>query len=85
MARHRLSIKSRTFSGSRRRVAASVRPNMPDISCTSRVRNDNPVNVLIKVTSKPGLVYEHDINNEISRYFDDQSRAAGLAVFSAGA
>ena len=25
----------------------------------------NPVNVLIKVTSKPGLVYEHDLNNEI--------------------
>ena len=26
----------------------------------------NPVNVLIKVTSKPGLVYERDIGNEIS-------------------
>lgn len=26
----------------------------------------NPVNVLIKVTSKPGLVYERDLTNEIS-------------------
>ncbi|MEO8070676.1 MAG: hypothetical protein ABI652_04695 [Acidobacteriota bacterium] len=26
----------------------------------------NPVSVLIKVTSKPGLVYEHDLGNEIS-------------------
>lgn len=26
----------------------------------------NPVNVLIKVTSKPGRVYEHDLTNEIS-------------------
>jgi serine/threonine protein kinase len=25
----------------------------------------NPVNVLIKVTSKPGLVYEHDLDNEL--------------------
>ena len=27
---------------------------------------DNPVNVLIKVTSKPGLVYERDLGNEIA-------------------
>jgi serine/threonine protein kinase len=29
-------------------------------------QKQNPVNVLIKVTSKPGLVYEHDLDNEIN-------------------
>ncbi len=57
---------TRASAGLRRRGAGSTRTNTPAITSTWGPGKKHPVDVLIKVTSKPGRVYEQDLENEIA-------------------